>query len=643
MPASPNEPGVTRQPDLLPVSPLSVDQQLAIVSLAGIETPLWSPDSTSVLLASPLGSAPELWSFPIHGGPAVRMTSGLGTVGHLASVVPRWSPDGRYLSWIRGEIGQTEVWLQPLDGSAPFALTRLGANITALEWAPDGSWLVVSANRHGSYDIYRVSVPDGRHQRLTDDTRYEVSPVVMPDGQAILHVRLDETWTGHTVVRTDLDPSTGAVGRSGVVVEDTDFFDYHYGRAFGTPAPSPDGATILFRSARSDWLNIWSVASTGGTPTALAPEDGDQDAGAWSPDGRQVVMTSNHDANVSLRLVDVASGSSRLLVEADDAVCAVPSWSPDGTRIAFTLATPQCPPDLHVISVGTGEVTRLTRSVAPALQCHLAAPRRADYDFEDRTIPSFLFRPESIGVRPNGAGVVVVHGGPTMQWLPVHDGYLQFLVGQGYTVIAPNIRGSSGYGRAFEEANDGDWLGGDLRDVLAAADQLRARDDIDDDRIAITGLSYGGIMAMAAVSFAPGAFAAAVSLSGYGDFLHMMDEQEFRHQQLLRKELGDPVAHREVYERASPIHAVHNATTPAFIAHGVGRFPSSDAGRRFAEALEREYKTVTYRTYPDEHYYVTGRDNLAVLWRDVAEFLDTYLDLPPVRQDQSGATISEAS
>jgi dipeptidyl aminopeptidase/acylaminoacyl peptidase len=605
-------------------APLSLDQLLAIGSLAGIEIPIWEPDGSAVVIAAPLAGATELWSFPIDGTPPQRMTTGMGGVGHLASALPRFSPEGTYLCYVTGDIGETEVWLQPTDGAPPFPLTRLGANITSLCWMPDGASMLVSANRYGTYDVFRVSVPDGRHERLTSDARYEGYPSVTPDGSRLLHVRLDETWTEHDILSTPLDASSPGE----VILHDEHFFDYHYGRYFGSAVPSPDGRTVLFRSYRSDWLNVWAVSIDGGEPWQIAPESADQDGAAWSPDGRSIVFTSNHDGAVALKVVDAAGGGLRTLVDPGDGVCAFPAWSPDGSHVAFTLATPVQPADLHVVEVATGDVRRLTRSVPASAEARLGRPERLRYRGEDGLeIPSLLYRPESIGVEPNGAGVVVVHGGPTMQWLPVFDGYAQYLLGRGYTLLLPNIRGSSGYGRSFEEANDRDWCGGDLRDVVRGAGFLRDLGTLDPDRMAITGLSYGGIMSMAAVSFAPGEFQAAASLSGYGDFLGMMDEQEVRHQQLLRKELGDPVADREVYVRASAIHAVRAATTPAFIAHGVGRFPSSDAGRDFAEALEREYKTVEYRTYPDEHYYVMGRDNLRQLWQDVDAFFSTYLDL----------------
>ncbi len=605
--------------------PLSVDQLLTAAPLVGIEPPVWTPDGNAVVIASPLGGATELWSVPVDGGPPERLTTGMGSVGHLASALPRVSPDGRYLSYLSGDIGDTEVWLQPFDGSPAVQLTRLGANITSLAWGPDGRSMVVAANRYGTYDVFRISVPDGTSTRLTSEAAYEVQPTITPDGRSLLHVRLDGTWTERAVVVTPLGG-----GEERLLVHDDRWFDYQYGRWFGTPAVSPDSTSVVFRSYRSDWLNLWVVPFEGGEPRQLAPEEADQDQACISPDGRHVVYTSNRDARVGLHLVPLAGGEPRVLVDPGDGVCAFPAFSPDGRYVAYTLATPRHPADLHVVEVATGEVTRLTRSVPRSFEARTVTPERVTYAGHDGLeIPGFLYRPETAGVAPNGAGVVVVHGGPTMQWFPAYDGYAQFLAMQGYTLLLPNIRGSAGYGRAFEEANDGDWLGGDLQDVVRAGRVLADLETVEAERLAVTGLSYGGIMSMGVSAFTQGAFRAAASLSGYGDFLHMMEEQEFRHQQLLRKELGDPVADEEIYRKASSIHAVKDATTPLLIVHGEGRFPGSDAGRRFAEAMQREYKVFRYVVYPGEHYYVSSRENVRAMWFEVDDFFRTYLDLPP--------------
>ena len=146
--------------------------------------------------------------------------------------------------------------------------------------------------------------------------------------------------------------------------------------------------------------------------------------------------------------------------------------------------------------------------------------------------------------------------------------------------------------------------------------------------MAITGVSYGGIMSMAAVSFAPGYFQASIPASGYGDFVHMKAEQELRHIKLLEYEFGTLEAHADVYRKCSSILMVHQATTPCFLIHGVGKYPHSAASREFALALEREYKTFAYKTYPGETYYVASPANVRQMLLDMDDFFRTYLDLP---------------
>ena len=138
----------------------------------------------------------------------------------------------------------------------------------------------MASNPFGSFDIFLVEVPSGATRRLTRDRCYEVYPQFTPDGR-ILYVRLNESWTDHDVVLMDGD---GTEPR--VVLQDRDFFDYHYGRTFGYPLVSPDGRWFLFRSDRSGWFNVWIAPVEGGAePRQIAPAEADQSDAAWSPDG----------------------------------------------------------------------------------------------------------------------------------------------------------------------------------------------------------------------------------------------------------------------------------------------------------------------------------------------------------------------
>jgi dipeptidyl aminopeptidase/acylaminoacyl peptidase len=522
-----------------------------------------------------------------------------------------------YLSEVRGA---TELWLWDSSTGQSRALTALGNNISSYAWAPDGRSVLVASNRRGTYDIYRVAMPGGQAERLTDDDRYEVSPAPTPDGTRVLYVRLDERWADHQVVSMAADG-----GDARAIAADTDFFDYHYGRTFGPPIVSPDGKTVLFRSHRSGWINYWAVPTEGGSPRQLCPQDADQSGAAWSRDGRQVAFVSNTNGTLALWVCQADGSEARALVRPALGVCQAPAWSPDGRTIAYLQAAPDEPQDLWTVDVATGAARRLTDSLPVGLRRRLSAPEKIVYrSFDGLPISAYLYRP-AVAAGQRAPAVLIIHGGPTSQFADAYDPLAQFLARRGYAVLMPNIRGSSGYGKAFEDLNNGDWGHGDLQDAIAGANWLRAQPWIDGAHIGITGTSYGGCLSMSAVCNAPGQFQAAASHAGYADWIHVMDEQERRHLQLMRYEFGEFPEQIATYRHCSPIFNAARAATPALVLHGEGQLPRSDASRRFVEALRREYKTVEHKAYQGECYYVRTRANVRQMYLDMAEFFDRYL------------------
>jgi dipeptidyl aminopeptidase/acylaminoacyl peptidase len=413
-----------------------------------------------------------------------------------------------------------------------------------------------------------------------------------------------------------------------VVATDSDFFDYHYGRSFGYPLVSPDGKTFLFRSQRSGWTTYWAAPVDGdGEPRQIAPAEADQTDAVWCPDGQWIAYVENHNGTLDLRIVPAAGGEPRVLVAPEQGVCAGLGWSPDGSRISYLFGDLITPNDVWLVNVESGEQRQLTRSMLGGrAQERLVMPEKVTYTtFDGLEINAYLYRP--VGEHKEGScpGIVWVHGGPTSQYMDTYQPQVQFFVGQGYVVIQPNVRGSSGYGRAFEDLNNQDWGGGDLKDVIAAREYLARLPEVDGDHIGITGTSYGGIMTMNAVSFAPGVFQAAVSGSGYCDFVHMHGEQELRHIKLLEFELGKLPEAEEVYRRCSALYRVHQATTPCFVLHGEGQYPNSITSKVFAMALEAHYKTFWYKAYQGEHYYVRTTAGTKRMLQDMLAFFNMYL------------------
>jgi dipeptidyl aminopeptidase/acylaminoacyl peptidase len=445
-------------------------------------------------------------------------------------------------------------------------------------------------------------------------------------------VELDERWVDHRVVVMSADGS-----HPRTVVEDTDFFDYRAGGTFGYPAVSPDGSRVLFRSHRSGWINYWTVPLSGGEPRAIAAEEGDQSHARWSADGNSIAYVSNRNGTHELRVAPTTGGAPRVLVKPEMGVVGDPEWSPDGTRLSYTLGTPLRPADLFVVDVKSGASRRLTESLPGGnLEKTLLAPEKVSYRSEEFTINAYLYKPAAAGAGERFPGVLWIHGGPTSQFNDVFEQHVQFFVQRGYVVLLPNIRGSSGYGKAFEDANNRCWGHCDLKDVLAGVDYLKKLPYVNPHQMGITGTSYGGIMSMAAVAFAPGVFQAAIPASGYGDWMHFREEQELRHVKLLEYEFGPFEGNQDVYRKNSSIYSADRVTTPTFLVHGEGYFPRSDASLEFARALEKNYKVFRHRAYPNENYYVRSRTNRRQMLSDMLEFFDQFLK--EVRSEEPTAT-----
>jgi dipeptidyl aminopeptidase/acylaminoacyl peptidase len=597
---------------------VTLDRILSVQPAVLPEPPQWSPDGSAIVVVSARSGEPELWTVSPDGGEPVRLTSGMGEIPFLGMRMPQWSPTGEAVAYLSSKSGTPEVWLW--TGRGPdLRLTRLGADIEAMRWSPDGGRIVLSGNRYGSYDIWTVTVPDGEARRLTRDERYEVYPTFTPDGRSILYVRLNHAWTDHDIIVMGADGSDPRV-----LVQDTDMFDYHYGRTFGFPLVSPDGRWVLFRSQRSGWFNYYVVPLAGGTPRPLAPAAADQSEAAWSPDGRQVAYVENHDGTLDLRVISVEGGSPRIVVAPEQGVCAFPHWSPDGRRLCYLFQTPTSPLGLYVVDVQTGQGRPLFRADAGGVE--LMRPVKVRYPGgEGLMISAYLYRPARLPAGERSPGILWIHGGPTSQFLDTFQPAVQFFASQGYTLLLPNVRGSSGYGREFERLNNRDWGGGDLRDAIAGKVFLGTLPGVDPERTGITGTSYGGCLTMAAVCFAPGVFQAAVACSGYANWVRHIRELELRHVKLLEYEFGPFAGNEEVYYRCSPIYRVAQATTPCFVLHGEGKWPWSDAGLEFARALERHYKTFKYKVYPGENYYVLSPRNVRQMLLDMLEWFDLYL------------------
>jgi len=246
--------------------------------------------------------------------------------------------------------------------------------------------------------------------------------------------------------------------------------------------------------------------------------------------------------------------------------------------------------------------------------------------FDGTVISAILWLSFNLERNGKNPGIVLPHGGPTGQTLDTFNRSVIALVSRGYTVIAPNVRGSTGYGLAFQKANFQDLGGGDLQDEVYAAKFLTATGYIDPKKIGITGGSYGGYMTLMAIGKTADIWAAGVEQFGIVDWYTMLQHEDPRLQEYEKSLLGDPVKDRAVYEAASPIKYLTNAKAPLLVLQGENdiRVPKEEA-EQVVSILKNAGKTVDVHYYPGEGHGFAKRENQIDAIRRMIDWFDRYL------------------
>jgi dipeptidyl aminopeptidase/acylaminoacyl peptidase len=276
---------------------------------------------------------------------------------------------------------------------------------------------------------------------------------------------------------------------------------------------------------------------------------------------------------------------------------------------------------------------------AQPVSAGLAAPGAADPPAEAFTMPELVRYPTFDGrqipawyFRPSGQPgkrlpvVVYVHGGPEGQPQALFYPVLQFLAHRGYGVLAPNVRGSSGYGKAYLNLDNVEKRMDSVADLDAAVAWLHTRPEVDPARVAVYGGSYGGFMVLAAITHYPERWAAAVDFVGIANFVTFLEKTGPYRRALREAEYGSLARDRALLERISPIHSVHRIQAPLLVVHGANdpRVPLGEA-EQIVAALRQRSVPVELLVYSDEGHGLVKLANKLDAYPKMADFLDRYL------------------
>jgi len=392
----------------------------------------------------------------------------------------------------------------------------------------------------------------------------------------------------------------------------------------------PDGAWLfLLSDVGRDFMALCSLSSTGGSVQSVVALVHDIDGLALRPDGGLLAYTVNVDGYSRLVLRDTDQGAEREPRGNLDCQILNMTWSADGTMLAFVKSGPQHPADLYVWTVDEGdEPRRVTFSGHGGVpDASFVAPEIVRYQsFDDRHIPAYLYRPPAA---TSGAAVPVVihiHGGPESQARPAFNPIFQFLVQRGFGLLVPNVRGSTGYGKAFGHLDDVERRMDSVRDIERAVAWLTEEGIADADRIAVMGASYGGFMTLASITTYPDLWAAAVDIVGLANFETFFEQTSVWRRAHRAREYGDPVKDRNFLRSISPIHKIDRVKVPMIVIHGKNdpRVPVGEA-EQIVSTVRAQGGVVDYILFDDEGHGVAKLGNRITAYEAIAAFLERHL------------------
>ena len=631
---------------------------LAFVSCAGYaDGPVDRQPTDPLAVTSASGPAPT--PLPVE---AILTTTRISGI--------RRSNDGRKLVYTSTASGRPNLWLMNVDGTGAHQLVTNDDRQSGARFTHDDGAVVYSQDRGGNeyYDIYEVPVNGGEPRNLTNTP--DISETVSefsPDGKMLAIGVKQKTapatnlavmqWPSGSIrqLTHEADPkaswsenawspdgrflyATRSIGiddseifRIDVVTGTSEQLLEHTGKQLISVAGvSRDGRTLLVTSNANGGYNNAALFDLATIKLRwITHTQWSANGAAFSPDGESVVVVMNANGRISTRFIHLKTmqQSERGVPPGLSYPVAYPTpFLPDGSLL-LSHEDSSHPQELYRLGPGNS-LTQITHNANETLQrVELPKSQLVSYtSFDGRLISAFMWVPLNLKRDSKAAAVVMPHGGPTGQVTDSFNGNAELLASRGFVVIAPNVRGSTGYGIEFQNANIKDLGGGDLKDEIAGVDFLKATGFIDSKRVGIWGGSYGGYMTLMAIGKAPSVWSAAVDEYGILNWLTMLEHEDPSLQQYEKLLLGDPAKDRTIYEASSPLQYIRNETAPLLVLQGENdiRVPREEA-EQVVGILKAEGRTVDAVYYPDEgHGFVKREHQRDELTRSIA-WLQKYL------------------
>lgn len=625
--------------------PITIDDYFQI---RGVRDPQLSPDGQRVTYTVQTVSLKDdknetrIWMVPTSGGEARPLTAEGVSSSHA-----RWSPDGKSIAFLSArEEGKTQVWLLNLRGGEAERLTNNPQDVEDFVWSPDSRRLALVLRDPSPEELEAAK----EHKEKDGDSK-EKKKAKKPWVIDRLQFKRDEV--GYLDRRRTHLYSFELASKTLVQITSGDYDD-------SEPAWSPDGKSLAFSSNRSNPdpdatydSNIWVAAADntdkGAHLTQVTTNPGADTTPAWSPDGKWITYVTQLEprlfyyATGHLAVSPASGGPAKVLTLSFDRMVTVPRFSPDGQFIYFIadddgtqnlcripaaggeitcpaggrlmvndyslaktgdlvaqIATIDRPDELFTIP--NGKLTQITHSNDALLsQLKLSHGEYVHFKSKDGAIVSgYLYKPLDYVPGKKYPTILRPHGGPVWAYYAEFDHLPQLYAANGYAVLFPNPRGSTGYGQKYAQAIWADWGNKDFQDDVAMVDYAIEQGIADPQKLAVGGWSYGGISTDFIIA-QTNRFKAAISGAGSALFFSFYGHDHY--QRDYEAELGHPWENKAVWEKVSPFFRVNNITTPTLFMGGEIDWNVPILGsEQMYQALKRLGRTTELVVYPGEYH-----------------------------------------
>ena len=592
----------------------------------------WTNDGSGIFVSTRFADVEQLHRVDMPGGARHQLTFDKEPIGGVTR-----QPQGSQLVFTRDAGGSefSQLFLFDPGSGAATMLSDGESRNGAMVWDRDGRRLAYQSTRRNgaSNDIWVMEPEDPDTATIVlkspDGTWWGPSEFSASGSQLLVTNYVSIADSRAHLVDLDSGEVTLLAGGEGNV-------STNYPVAFDDDAEG----YWLITSRRSDFQRLaWQSLEAGAAPEIITADlDWDVTEVVISDDRRRMAFAINENGRSGVYLLNPRTREFRRVQNIPTGIAFGLTFSPDGRRLAMTLNTASTPSDTFVLELGNaplsyGELTRWTTSEVGGLDTSkFRMPELVSYttfddvDGKPRQIPAWLYKPQGNGPFPV---VVSIHGGPEGQSRPAFSSTYQMWLNElGIAVVLPNVRGSNGYGKAYLGLDNGFKREDSVRDIGALLDWIADRDDLDGDRVAVFGGSYGGYMVLASAVHFSDRLKAAVDIVGISNFVTFLENTQDYRRDLRRAEYGDErdPKMREHLERISPNNNVDKIDVPMFIVQGENdpRVPVTESAQ-MVEALREQGQVVWYMNALNEGHGFRKKENRDIYQQATVMFLKEHL------------------